>query len=347
MGANHRRRRRRIVPAGPKADPLKDRGVTSEVSDTDVSVNLEDGRLTLLGAISQGLRFALGRPFTVFRVSVLPLCVLVACHLAFSWRDLAYMVMAPEDFSPLDWVQPVLFVVALFWAWSSLWGGLFGQFLEHGQNKPWSLLGGGGQKFRLICAFVILFALPIAVAVTFGLIPVDSAPVQLVSVGHLIGVGSYTDVGGAQHFSFPRSIFGGQAHWPVAVSAAGLGLSAYLLLRLAFLVPGVVSERRLRVLAAWRRTRGMTSHMAGVLCFSVPVMLMLVAIPMTIGIFATYYLYPELLTIDVRVSLWLNEPTQLILLWPTFVGYLLGVSLCCAFWSGVVGSLYQTRVVAK
>ncbi len=299
--------------------------------------------ISVFSALGYGFRFVLVQPLTVLRIAFLPLLTLLACHLAYAWHQVPYLLVVPEQFSPVDWARHAVLIGAMLWAWTSLWGGLFHRYFGEEGGASWGLAAGNMMKLRLMAAFVVLIVVPflllaaapsVLAVVTPALMASNSVevplPVNLMTALTQIGQGV-------------QSGFAINAPWAWALALVALGAFGYSLIRLLFLVPYVVHQRRLSVFSAWRRTRGMFWQLSGAFCFAVPVVMMLLAVPMTAGIFVTYYLYPELLTTDIRVSLWLNDAHQVLMLWPTVIGFLVGLSLSSGFWTGVLGSLYQTQ----
>ncbi len=304
----------------------------------------DDQRISVVSALSSGLFFALGRPFSVLSTSFLPMMTLFGCVFLFWAYHMPYMIVVPGQFLPADWAVAAAVAMAFLLALASLWGGLFQRFFSPATRHRWHLLALGGQKLRLISAFVLLIALPILVYAGWRMAADWGYASRLVSV----------DLGPKPASFLPAPIHDSVGDWlpngtlsenQVAVLAGVAALWVlYMLFRLIFLVPDVVMQRRFRPVRAWGYSRGMIWSLLLTLCLALPVLLMLLGGPTTAGIFATYYLYPELSTLDVRVSLSPDDVGQLIKLWPTMIGFMVGFSFCCAFWAGTLGALYQARI---
>lgn len=304
----------------------------------------EDQRISVVSALSSGLFFALGRPFTVLRVSLLPMITLFGCAFLFWAYHMPYMILVPGQFLPADWAVAAAVVFAFLLALASLWGGLFQRFFSPVTRHSWHLLALGGQKLRLMSAFALLIALPILFFAVWHMLADWGYASRLVSV----------DLGPKPASFLPAPIHDSVGNWlpngtlsenqvTALASVAALWV-VYMLFRLIFLVPDVVMQRRFRPIKAWGHSRSTIWSLLLTLCLALPVLLMLLGGPTTAGIFATYYLYPELSALDVRVSLSPDNVDQLIKLWPTLIGFMAGLSFCCAFWAGTLGALYQARI---
>ncbi len=330
------------------ADALRPVGLASMRADQgaaqSVSEDADTPKFSVFGTLASGLSFALGQPIDLVRICFLPLTALLLCQLVFSYFRMPFMVVVPEDFGPIDWIAAGLVFLLFLWAWASLWGGLFDHFFGKRGRSSWRFFAASREKLRLVFAFLFLFAIPAMIGALLFWAQSADHTVQLAAVDATVRPSGYfpTTMQDGADLIFPYlMVVGGMPNW--VLFCVGAVLAIYLIVRFAFLVPDAVAKDSLNPVRAWSYTSGFTWRLAVIVCFSVPALLMLLGGPMTLGIFATYYLYPELLTVDVKVSLFLNDLDQLLRLWPTFIGFLVGLCLCCAFWAGALGTLYQTR----
>ena len=300
-------------------------------------------RFTVYRALRGGLAFSLGQPIHLIRLTALPILGFLTSLFLFVTYHMAYMAIVPAQFGPMDWLRAAGTGLLFLWAWASLWGGLFGHFFSKQQGLT-SVPGSAGAKVRLLFAFGVLWSVPLGAGalVMWGSTVFQFA--QLASADIVLPAASYQ----------PRP-FGQEMDtiWPL-LPTSGIGASVitlalvlcavFLLVRLGFLIPDAVFAGRLNLFRVWRQTQGLFWPTIGLFLFCLPALLMLMGGPTTLGIFATYYLYPDLLAEDVKITLVAQEVWDLLPLWPTFVGGAVGISFCAAFWAAAFGTLYRSRV---
>ncbi len=301
-------------------------------------------RFTVYRALRGGLAFSLGQPIHLFRLTALPILAFLASLFLFVTYHMAYMAFVPDQFGPFDWLRAAFAGFLFLWAWTTLWGGLFGHFFGK-QNGPNSAPAGGrGANGRLLLAFAVLWSVPLSIGalVMWGNTVFRFA--QLASADIVLPAASYQPrpLGQEMDFLWPLVPVGGIG--ASMITMALVLFAVFLLVRLGFLIPDAVSSGRLSPFRVWRQTQGLFWPTIGLFLFSLPALLMLLGGPTTLGIFATYYLYPDLLAEDVKITLVAREVWDLLPLWPTFVGGAVGLSFCAAFWTAAFGTLYRSRV---
>ena len=301
-------------------------------------------RYTVYRALRHGLAFSLGQPIHLLRLTALPVLGLFTSLFLFIAYHMAYMAIVPGQFGPHDWLLAIFTGVLFLWSWTALWGRLFRHLFGQWRGADTAPDERGGSHLRLLSAFAFLWSVPLGTGALLIWGSTVFQYAQMASAGMALPTASYRPRSLGQDIEFP---------WPLLTSSGLVGpmvtvalalLVLFLLVRLGFLIPDAVSARRFNPYRVWRQSQGLFWPTIGLFVFCLPALLMLFGGPITLGIFATYYLHPDLLTEDVKISFVAQSVWDLAPLWPTFLGGAFGVSFCAAFWTAAFGTLYRSRV---